>query len=117
MNFLIDSFFSAVLLIWTLDHNLIEIVNVSLKVSSVSTFISVLLGVPTGFLIAFSEFRGKRLVITILNTLLALPTVVIGLFVYAFISRRGIFGTYDLLYTQKAMIIGQVILIIPISPP
>ena len=121
MNFLIDSFFSAMLLIWTLDHNLIEIVNVSLKVSSVSTFISALLGVPTGFLIAFSEFRGKRLVITILNTLLALPTVVIGLFVYAFISRRGIFGTYDLLYTQKAMIIGQVILIIPIvttpSPP
>ena len=49
MNFLIDSFFSAVLLIWTLDHNLIEIVNVSLKVSSVSTFISALLGVPTGF--------------------------------------------------------------------
>jgi len=114
MNFLIDSFFSAVLLIWTLDHNLIEIVNVSLKVSSVSTFISALLGVPSGFLIAFSEFRGKRLLIIILNTLLALPTVVIGLFVYAFISRRGIFGAFDLLYTQKAIIIGQIILIIPI---
>jgi tungstate transport system permease protein len=114
MNFLTDSFLSAVLLIWTLDHNLFEIIGVSLKVSSISTLIAGLAGVPSGFLIAFSEFRGKRLVITLLNTLLALPTVVIGLFVYAFISRRGVFGTYDLLYTQKAIIIGQVILIIPI---
>ncbi len=114
MNFLTDSFLSAMLLIWTLDHNLFEIIGVSLKVSSISTLIAGLAGVPSGFLIAFSEFRGKRLVITLLNTLLALPTVVIGLFVYAFISRRGVFGTYDLLYTQKAIIIGQVILIIPI---
>lgn len=114
MNFLTDSFLSAVLLIWTLDHNLFEIIGVSLKVSSISTFIACFMGVPSGFLIAFSEFRGKRLVITILNTLLALPTVVIGLFVYAFISRRGVFGTYDLLYTQKAIVIGQIILIIPI---
>jgi tungstate transport system permease protein len=114
MNFFTDSFFSALLLIWTLDHNLLEIISVSLKVSSVSTAVSAFLGVPAGFLIAFSEFRGKRLLITILNTLLALPTVVVGLFVYTFISRKGIFGAYDLLYTQKAMIIGQIILIFPI---
>ena len=55
-----------------------------------------------------------RIIITILNTLLSLPTVVIGLFVYAFISRRAVFGPLDLLYTQKAIIIGQIILIIPI---
>lgn len=114
MNFLTDSFRSALMLIWTLDHNLLVIISVSLKVSSVSTFTAAFLGVPSGFMIAFSEFQGKRLLITILNTLLALPTVVIGLFVYAFISRRGIFGNLDLLYTQKAIIIGQVILIIPI---
>jgi tungstate transport system permease protein len=114
MNFLTDSFLSAILLIWTLNHDLLVIVGVSLKVSSISTFIASFMGVPSGFLIAFSEFRGKRLVITLLNTLLALPTVVIGLFVYAFISRRGVFGAYDLLYTQKAIIIGQVILIVPI---
>jgi tungstate transport system permease protein len=114
MDFLTDSFLSAILLIWTLNHDLLVIVGVSMKVSSISTFIASLLGVPSGFLIAFSEFRGKRLVITLLNTLLALPTVVVGLFVYAFISRRGIFGTYDLLYTQKAIIIGQIILIVPI---
>ena len=114
MNFLTDSFLSAILLIWTLNHDLLVIVGVSLKVSSISTFIAAIMGVPSGFLIAFSEFRGKRLVITLLNTLLALPTVVIGLLVYTFISRRGVFGTYDLLYTQKAIIIGQVILIVPI---
>ncbi|MGD8758279.1 MAG: ABC transporter permease, partial [Deltaproteobacteria bacterium] len=90
------------------------IVGVSLKVSCTSTLIASVLGVPGGFIVAFSEFPMKRLVITILNTLLALPTVVVGLFVYAFISRRGIFGVLDLLYTQKAMIMGQVILIIPI---
>ena len=114
MQFLLDSFFSALLLLWSVDPQLVEIVSVSLKVSSSSTLIASIVGVPAGFLIAFREFPGKRLLITILNTLLALPTVVIGLFVYAFISRRGILGVLDLLYTQKAMIIGQVILIIPI---
>ena len=114
MQFLLDSFFSALLLLWSIDPELVEIVSVSLKVSSSSTLIASLVGVPAGFLIAFREFPGKRLLITILNTLLALPTVVVGLFVYAFISRRGILGVLDLLYTQKAMIIGQVILIIPI---
>jgi tungstate transport system permease protein len=114
MTFFIDSFLSAFYLIWSLDPELLLIIYVSLKVSTISTFMASVLGVPTGFLIAFREFPGKRLLITILNTLLALPTVVIGLFVYAFIARRGIFGAFDLLYTQKAIIIGQVILIIPI---
>lgn len=114
MGFFIDSFQSALLLIWSLDPELLAIIQVSLKVSGTSTLIASIVGVPSGFLIAFKQFRGKRLLITVLNTLLALPTVVVGLFVYAFISRRGIFGTFDLLYTQKAMIIGQVILIVPI---
>ena len=114
MEFLFDSFFSALLLLGSIDPELVAIVSVSLKVSSTSTIIASLVGIPAGFLIAFREFPGKRLLITILNTLLALPTVVVGLFVYAFISRRGILGVLDLLYTQKAMIIGQVILIIPI---
>jgi tungstate transport system permease protein len=114
MGFIIDSFLSALLLIWSLNPELLVIVAVSLKVSSTSTLIASLVGIPAGFIIAFREFLGKRLLITVLNTLLALPTVVVGLFVYSFISRRGIFGPFDLLYTQKAMIIGQVVLIIPI---
>ncbi len=114
MDLLIDSFLSALLLIWSMNPELLMIVQVSLKVSATSTIIASVVGVPAGFLIAFGTFRGKRLVITVLNTLLAMPTVVIGLLVYAFISRKGIFGAFDLLYTQKAIIIGQVILIIPI---
>jgi len=114
MSFLIDSFQSALMLIWALDPELLKIISVSLKVSSSSTLIASLIGIPLGLSIALNEFRGKRLLITILNTLLALPTVVIGLFVYSFITRKGIFGSLDLLYTQKAIIIGQVLLIIPI---
>lgn len=114
MDFLFDSFFSALKLMISLDAALIEIVSVSLKVSLSSTFIACIIGLPAGFIISTYEIPFKRTIITILNTLLALPTVVIGLFVYAFISRNSIFGTYDLLYTQKAIIIGQSILIIPI---
>ncbi|MCF8145520.1 MAG: ABC transporter permease [Deltaproteobacteria bacterium] len=114
MEFLLDSFLSAVLLLWSFDPDLYFIIYVSLKVSFFSTLISSLLGVPAGFLVAFNEFRGKRAVITVLNSLLALPTVVVGLVVYAFISRRGILGILDLLYTQTAIVIGQVILIMPL---
>ncbi len=114
MDFLIDSFFSALTLVWTLDADVFAIVGVSLKVSTSSTILASLLGVPLGFMIAFESFPGRRMVITCLNTLLALPTVVIGLFVYAFIARQGPLGSLDLLYTQKAIIIGQTILILPL---
>jgi tungstate transport system permease protein len=114
MSFLVDSFFSAILLLWSLDPEVYFIIYVSVKVSLSSTLIASLLGVPAGFLIAFKEFVGKRLLITVLNSLLALPTVVVGLVVYAFISRRGILGILDLLYTQTAMVVGQVILIFPV---
>ena len=114
MDFLFDSVLSAFLLLWSLDPDLYFIVYVSIKVSFFSTLIASFLGVPAGFLIAFNDFRGKRAVITTLNSLLALPTVVVGLVVYAFISRKGLLGILDLLYTQSAMVIGQVILIFPI---
>ncbi len=114
MDLLIDSLLSAFLLVASFDPEIVSIVAVSLKVSGTSTVLASLMGIPLGFFIAFESFAGKRMVITCLNTLLALPTVVIGLFVYAFISRRGILGPLDLLYTQKAMVIGQTILILPI---
>jgi len=114
VTFLFDSIHSAILLVFALDPELVTIVAVSLKVSGSSTILAALVGVPLGFLIAFERFKAKRMVITVLNTLLAVPTVVVGLFVYTFISRRGILGAFDLLYTQKAMIIGQVILVLPL---
>lgn len=114
MDLLVDSFRSALMLFLSFDAELVNIVMVSLKVSFSATLIASLIGIPGGFLIAYSSFTGKRFVLTCLNTLLALPTVVIGLLVYAFISRRGILGPLGLLYTQKAMVIGQVILIVPV---
>jgi len=114
MDLLVDSLRQAFMLLIAGDPELFEIVGVSLTVSTFSTIIAACVGLPCGFVVAFKTFPGKRLVITVLNTLLALPTVVIGLVVYSFISRRGIFGPLELLYTQKAIIIGQVILIIPV---
>ncbi|CAB1056921.1 Tungstate ABC transporter, permease protein [Olavius sp. associated proteobacterium Delta 1] len=114
MDLILDSFASAFLMVFSLDAEMVSIIAVSLRVSCISTIFAGLVGIPLGFVISFEKFPGKRIVITILNTLLALPTVVIGLFVYAFISRRGIFGPLDLLYTQQAIIIGQAILIIPV---
>ncbi|MCK4618410.1 MAG: ABC transporter permease [Desulfobacterales bacterium] len=114
MELLTDSFLSAILLIASLDPEVLSIVWVSFKVSGISTLFASLMGVPLGFLIAYGSFKGKRILIICLNTMLALPTVVIGLFVYSFISRRSILGSLDLLYTQKAIVIGQIILILPI---
>ncbi len=113
MSYFLDSLESALYLLVSFDSELFSIVWVSVQVSTASTISASLLGLPTGMIIALSSFPGKRLLITILNTLLALPTVIIGLFAYAFLSRRGIFGPFDLLYTQHAVIIGQVILILP----
>jgi len=114
MDFLRDSFLSALLLLYSFDPELYFIIYVSLKVSLTSTLISSLMGVPAGVIIALHEFKGRGTLITILNSLMALPTVVVGLTVYAFISRRGILGMLDLLYTQSAMVMYQVILILPI---
>ncbi len=114
MGFFWDSLRSAVGLIWSADPELVQIVGLSLKVSISSTLVAGCLGVPLGFVVGFNEFRLKRAVITVLNTLLALPTVVIGLFVYTLISRRGPLGMLDLLYTPGAMVIGQVLLILPV---
>ena len=114
MSFFADSFIAAGRLVWNLDPELLTNVQVSMTVSCLATVLAALAGIPAGFAIAQGRFAGKRMVITLLNTLLALPTVVIGLFVYVFISRRGIFGPLDLLYTQKAMVIGQFILILPL---
>lgn len=114
MDLLVDSTHSALMLLVACDPELLAIVWVSLQVSGISTFVAAIFGIPAGFFIAHRKFRGKRLLLTVLNTLLALPTVVIGLLVYAFISRRGLLGSFDLLYTQTAMIIGQVILVTPL---
>ena len=98
----------------TLNREMLVIILVSLKVCTVSTLFAALWGIPLGFGVATRNFWGKQAVITMLNTLMAMPTVVVGLLVYAAISRRGPLGSLGLLYTPWAMVIGQTILIIPI---
>ncbi len=92
------------MLIRSLDRELMEIITVSLKVSISSTVLASAAGIPLGLLISLNDYRLKRFTITCLNTLLAMPTVVVGLLVYSFISRKGLFGSLDLLYSQKAII-------------
>ncbi|MBW1990307.1 MAG: ABC transporter permease [Deltaproteobacteria bacterium] len=115
MGFLYDSLVSAARLIADGDPELLQIIRTTLAVCGASTFLGSVLGIPLGLVVAFGKFSGKRFVITVLNTLLALPTVVVGLFVYAFLSRRGLLGGLDLLYTPEAIVIGQTILVLPLA--
>ena len=110
----LDSLWSALTLLSSMDAELFFIVGVSLNISIWSTLAACIVGIPIGFGVGIGRFRGKQALITFFNTMLALPTVVIGLLVYSLLSRRGVFGSLGWLYTQKAMIIGQIVLITPI---
>jgi tungstate transport system permease protein len=108
------AFGQALKLLITLDKETFFIAGVSLRFALTSTFVSALLSLPAGVLLGLNRFRGRRFCITILNTLMALPTVVVGLFVYALISRSGPLGYLGLLFNPPAVIIGQSILSFPI---
>ncbi len=114
MEYISEAVKKALWLIVHFDHDLAVIVWTSLRVSITATLLASAVGVPLGFVIAVTQFRGKHHVEVALNTCMALPTVVVGLTVYSFISRRGPLGVYGLLFTPTAMIIGQFILATPI---
>lgn len=114
MDYIVKGFSDAFKMLFTFNDELIVIILVSIKVSVTSASIATLAGVPCAFCINVKKFRGKQVVITVLNTLMSLPTVLIGLMVYAFLSRNGPFGFLGVLYTPWAMIIGQSILIFPL---
>lgn len=114
MDYIIDGIKKAILLIFTADREVFSIVLVSLRVSCIAIIFAIIVGVPLGFIVATKKFPGKRTVATILNTLMAMPTVVVGLTVYAFISRRGPLGVFGLLFTQTAMVMGQIVIAAPI---
>jgi tungstate transport system permease protein len=101
-------------LIATLDPRLFEIVGLSLAVSSAATVLAACIGLPLGAAVAVARFPGRGVVIAIMNALMGLPPVVVGLLVYLLLSRAGPLGRYGLLFTPKAMIIAQTILIAPI---
>ncbi len=114
MDFLLDSLIQALQLILSYDPEVYMTVWTSLYVASIAIILASLLGIPAGLIIGTCQFPGKRIVITLLNTLMALPTVVVGLVCYGFFSRMGPLGSWGLLFTPWAMVIGQVILATPI---
>ena len=113
-GFFFDALISSFHLIINFDTSLLNVVITSMKVSLSAVLISSLIAVPLGIIIALNKFIGKKILIIFLNTLMALPTVVIGLILYGVLNRQGLFGNANLLYTQTAIIIGLCILIIPI---
>lgn len=114
MDFLTHGLIEALRLIASFDRELVATSLVSLKIAAISTLLSTALGVPLGAAAALAEFPGKRFAGILLNTLMALPTVVVGLLVYSFLSRQGPLGSLGILYTQTAMVMGQCVLITPI---
>ena len=114
MDFIVAGFIKAIELLIGGDTSTWTAVFATLKVSTCSMLLSVGAGVPCGFLIGYFDFKGKKHLRTILDTLLALPTVFIGLAVYAFISHQGPLGELGLLFTLTGIAIGQTILAFPI---
>jgi len=96
------------------DFETLEIIGVTLRMSLASTSIASVLGIIFGLLLERYRFPGKRIVVRICRTLMGMPSVVAGLIVYLLLMRRGPFGSWNLLFTVKAMVIAQVILITPI---
>jgi tungstate transport system permease protein len=114
MNAVVEGFIQAVQLIVTLDPEVLDITARSLIISLTATLIGSLIAIPIGGFIHFREFGGKRGLVTIIQALYALPTVLAGLLVYLLLSRSGPFGYFGLLFTPTAIIIGQIVLIIPL---
>lgn len=114
MNLFTDGFNEAVELLVSGNESVYSAINTTITVSSWSLLISLIIGLPLGFLLGYYNFLGKAVIRTIVDTLLALPTVVIGLIAYTMLSQAGPFGSLGLLFTQEAIIIGQIVLGLPI---
>jgi tungstate transport system permease protein len=109
-----EAFRAALWQIATLDPQLIEIIGLSLKVTLTAVAIATLIGFALGGVLAVYRFPGRSAVAALLNALMGLPPVVAGLIVYLLLSNAGPLGVLQLLYTPQAMIIAQVILVMPI---
>jgi len=114
MDLIVDGLLKAFQLLFSLDREVLGITLLSLQVSGVATMISLFLGISCGTAVALSEFPGRNLVASLINAGMALPPVVVGLFVTVFFWRNGPFGFMELLYTPAAMVVAQTIIATPI---
>ncbi len=114
MDLICEGIAKAVALLAALDREVLAITWLSLKVSGIATLISLLIGISGGTMLALADFPGKRLLVSIVNTGMGLPPVVVGLFVTIFLWRNGPMGFLEILYTPTAMILAQSIIATPI---
>ncbi|MEX2524666.1 MAG: ABC transporter permease [Gammaproteobacteria bacterium] len=114
MDYFLQAFQQAFALIFSLDGEVYAVAWTSVRISLTAVFFAALIGVPLGLLVSFKRFTGKAFLRQILNTLMALPTVVVGLLLYGLLTRQGPMGDWGILYTPVAIIIGQCVLILPI---
>ncbi len=114
MNTFSNAFFDALRLLTQLDSGLWEVIALSLQVSLSALFFAISIGLPLAIVLTMRRFAGERILYVIIDTLMALPPVVVGLIVYLLISQMGPLGVWGLLYTPTAMIIAQTLLITPI---
>jgi len=114
MDFFVVSLQAAFQLLLSLDAEVLTAVWTSLYTSAAAIVLAAGIGVPVGTALGMGRFPGRRAALTFLNTLMALPTVVVGLILYGFFIRQGPLGTWGLLFTPLAMIAGQMVLAIPI---
>lgn len=103
----------AVKLIFGFDPEIYEILFLSLRVTGTASLIAMVLGLPIGVYVGLTKFPGRRLFVSLVNTGMGLPPVVVGLFVFLFLSRYGPFGFLNILYTPSAMIVAEVIIATP----
>ena len=114
MDIIIEGIKQAFILLFTFDPEVIGITWLSLKVSGTATLISLVIGVSVGTIVALTQFPGRRIVVSLINTGMGLPPVVVGLFVTIFLWRNGPLGFLEILYTPTAIIIAQSIIATPI---
>jgi tungstate transport system permease protein len=114
MNPFLESLSTALALIVGAEPRLWQIVALSLGVSGSACLLAAGLGLAGGAALAVAQFRGRRALLVLLNTLLALPSVVVGLVVYLLLSRSGPLGSWGLLFTPGAMVIAQTLLVVPV---
>ncbi len=114
MAYLIESLHKLTEFASSFDKEVLNIVLLSFRVSSTAVFLSSFVSLPLGLLLTLKDFPGRRVIISIVNSLLMVPAVAIGLIVYLLLSRRGPLGAVGLLYTSWAMVVAQALLAIPI---
>jgi tungstate transport system permease protein len=114
VDLILEGVYKAFYLLFTLDPEVMGVTLLSLQISGTATLISLMVGISVGTTVALAEFPGRKFVVSLINTGMGLPPVVVGLFVTIFLWRNGPLGFLGILYTPAAMILAQAVIATPI---